>query len=206
MPKPLKPPPKDAKARGMMSGISSGFVPTDAHGYAYQVIAATSVMDVWRQEMFTKLLGGSDSVGAAAYLAINTRGPKTAAIDAAAKNVLGNGDEYRIFKAIVKAGECLEKFRDQLAHWQEFRSGWPTNGLLLKDPRVTPVRGRAPHAGVFVFVVDEFKRSINYAAELSSVQHRFSSFLDDARRGWSPTQLADLDQKLERLANLRQQL
>lgn len=203
MPIPLKPAGPD-DARGYGTGIGGRFAPRDTYSLAFQVISSASVLDAWRQELFVGLLGGKDSVGAAAYLAIVTRAPKIAAIKAAAKSALPK-HAYTRFEGILKAADSLEAYRDKLAHWQEHHVPRVPNELCLRDPSAPRLPDKAPALGLFIFSKDEMKRYINYAVEVSSAQREFHRIFEEGPP-WPEAKFAKLDQQLEALAKARQRL
>ncbi|MEO1964511.1 hypothetical protein [Hyphomonas sp.] len=200
MPIPLKPA-NSGDARGLSTGMSGSPRNTEASALAYEVIVAASVLDAWRQDIFVKLLGGAESVGTAAYLAINTRAPKVAAITAAAKSVLPDFAFSR-FKKLVDASEKIEKYRDKLAHWQRYEVERVGGELCLRDPMAPRDPNKAPALGIFVFSKQEMRDHIAYAVELADAQFIFLRVFESGPP-WEESDFASLDLKLEYLATLR---
>lgn len=204
MPIPLQPA-KAGEHRTYVTGIGGGYATKEYYSLAFQVIASVSVLDAWRQDLFVRLLGGKDSVGAAAYLAIVTRAPKIAAIKAAAATALP-ADMLARFERILKASDCLEAYRDKLAHWQEYRGVGLPDGLCLRDPSAPRDPQSAPCLGLYVFPADEMRRYINYAVDVSGANMMFQRILESPPPWSASPELSDLDTKIDALSNARSRL
>lgn len=203
MPTPLQPDKRPDAPTGYSASIG-GIELTDSMSIAYQVIASMSQIDAWQQDLFVDLLGGTSSIATAAYLALKTRGPKTAAISEVAKVALPE-EAFPIFSRIVEAADCLESYRNKIAHWKSYDVDYVKDGICLQDPRAKDDFYTAPANGIFIFTNKEMKSYIRYAVQLAKIQFDFQDSLK-SEKPWTPEICALLNQKLETLATERQRL
>jgi len=180
-----------------------GSTSEDKHALAYRVISSVSVLDAWRQELFVHLLGGPKSIAAATYLSLQTRGPKTSAINSAAEVALSVAGHER-FTKIISSSKCLESYRDKLAHWQEYHVRREKE-LCLADPRKSSTMSKPISVEIYVFPVSEMKDYLNYAVHLSVIQDEFLEIVQKDMKAKS-AQFSRIDQRLQALAMERQRL
>jgi hypothetical protein len=99
-----------------------------------EAIASWSNVESFMLRLFIELVGGRKSTAADMFLALETGGPKKAAIGAAAKSRLSD-EHLELLRAIMAVADTNEKERNKLAHWAWGESDDIPDGLLLLDPK-----------------------------------------------------------------------
>ncbi|QYI99898.1 hypothetical protein KUV46_11150 [Thalassovita mediterranea] len=175
MPKPFNP----IIGPAIVGFLGASDIPEKSAAAAFRVIAAMSGLDHQRTRLFVDLLGGHTATATATYLALDTRGPKLAAIQAAARNRLSL-DQYRIFARILKYQKHLEAYRDKLAHWRVWDTSCTDEHLVLQDPRkVADKKEMFSHDARFLFSVEEMEEHRALANTVAGCILRFKILLNE---------------------------
>jgi hypothetical protein len=103
---------------------------------AILVIESWANVEGFMLRLFAALLGGSESMAAEIYLRLDTKGPKSAAINAAADFAFKSRPELKkLLTAIQQIEKTNGSMRDRVAHWTWGHSPELPQALLLVDPR-----------------------------------------------------------------------
>lgn len=163
---------------------------------AYKVIYSVSALDTFQLQTFLRLMGGKKSLAAAAYNALDTRGPKLSAILAVAKQSL-SASQMDLFKTLLAYQNPLTKFRDKLAHWAVREGEGPPDSLVLQEPEF--FNGSSTDEGAYVFSKSEMEKVLNKATTLAVAYNEFTRLLQ-FKEPWTAEQCAELNRRLASLA------
>lgn len=136
-----------------------------------QVIESASELEASILRLFVILLGGNETVAASVYLALDSAGPKTAAIAAVAKVVL-NEKQQLVLTAIQKMERTNRKARDKFAHHTWAFSKDLPDAILLVDPRAR-INDTLSTSDIYVYRAADFKDAIEANNRLSSLTALF---------------------------------
>ena len=142
---------------------------------AMEVIVSWSNVEKFLLDTYLLLMGGHNALAAAAFLALESQGSKTAMLMAVASKIL-QPNMLKLLKAIIAISKSRQKGRDKLAHWIWGYSYDIKNGLLLADPReMIPFNRDA----IFVYVQADFQKMIEENDQLCSFGRMFELVFTD---------------------------
>lgn len=97
-------------------------------------IIAWSRVESFMLDIYLAMLGGPNDSAGIAFLALETQGPRSAVIEAVARERLGE-QEREILHALLKKVKAAQKTRNKLAHWNWGYSPQLPDYFVLVDPR-----------------------------------------------------------------------
>lgn len=133
---------------------------------AMEAIISWSNVEAFLLDLYLQILGGPQSLAAISYLSLDTKGPKTAALKAAAQAALDEAS-YKLLDALLKRVNQAGKSRDKLAHWKWGYSPELPDAFMLAGPRSNLKDFRSGQGGdydrskVIVFKQRDFEDIIN---------------------------------------------
>jgi hypothetical protein len=125
---------------------------------ALEAIASWANVELYQLMLFVDLLGGDHSIATDIYLALETDGPKRAAIRAAANASL-SPDRLELLQAIFSLTDTATRQRNKLAHWVWGYSPDLPDAFILADPRAAVLDGPRPDQ-MFVYRAADFRQLI----------------------------------------------
>jgi len=191
MPQPVRSIPK-GKINGVLANHTDPFLGADPD----LVLLAMRVVSTWagvenaQTSAFVTIIGGSGSPAGAAFLALDSRGARIAAILAAASHKLETQDLRRL-ETLIAIASRLAKFRDRLVHWQPVAHPSFHNHLVYRNPiefEMNPLNGRVK--GVYKFRRDEFEL---HAKANAALAHGFLNFQMINLKGVPPYPVVNKD-------------
>ena len=167
---------------------------------AYKLISGWASVEKRQLDFIIRMLEGSSSVAASAYLSLNGAGPKMAFLRGAAKAALSE-IEMEYLECTLEASKPIMKFRNKLAHWSIVQVEGHSDNLVLQNPIVNVSEVRTDNEGVFVFSFDEIKLHTEKTHLLWQCYHYLMTIYSLARFN------ADKQKELElRYVELREKL
>jgi len=169
---------------------------------AIEAIASWSNVESFMLNMFTQLFGGHESLATDIYLSLENQSAKTAAINAAANNVLmEKPEELAVLRAIIAIAKSNEKSRNKLAHWTWGDSPNIADGVLLLNPKSSI--GELDKSGIYVYKEADFTSIIEANDRLCGYGLQFNFILNNHvanREGKLLIQLQETQEIKERLS------
>lgn len=127
---------------------------------AMEAIGSFSNVESFLLRLFVRLFGGNSTLAARIYLALDGRGPKSAALNEA----IAHMDDPRLAeltRAIIAISKSNQKERDKLAHNVWGISPDLPHALLLLDPKTQLNNERLDYDDVYVYTAEDFRRIIH---------------------------------------------
>jgi hypothetical protein len=128
-----------------------------------ETIAAASNVDSFMLSLFIELMGGPADKAAAIYMALDTRGPKRAALKAVAEHTLTD-ERKNLLTVIMDLTKSLLKKRDKIAHGIWGYANNRTDLLLWADFRdfvLSP--DSVPKEKIYAYFESDFASTIEEA-------------------------------------------
>lgn len=126
---------------------------------AMQCIESWSRVEMLMGRVFVHLFGGADSLAANIYLSLQTKGPKLAAVRAAANEKL-QGDELRAFIAVHELYANGDGDRNAFAHGVFGISAQISGEAVVLVPSADAIRGTVDRSKAKVYTATDFRSII----------------------------------------------
>lgn len=139
---------------------------------AMEAISSASSLEALMLRLFVTIFGGKESVAASVYLALETAGPKSAAISAAAQATLSK-EQQSVLAAIQRLESRNRKERDKLAHHVWAHSAELPNAILLIDSRALTGDAVLDRSLIFVYIERDFSSIIDANKRVSELAQAF---------------------------------